>query len=85
MLKNRLPIDPHTHNSYTERTEVESTLICYFYKICIMLQNGQVVEFKRHPKMKIDFKLSFFKNSWESILKERSILIMYVDTENWLF
>lgn len=81
MLKNKIPINPHTDNLYTERSEVESFLVCYFYQVCIMLKNGHVVELKRYPEMKLDYTLPSFQNCWKSTTKERFLSIMDVDTE----
>lgn len=61
MLKHRIPINPHAHNLYTRRSEVESSLVCYFYQVCITLKNFHVVELKIYPEMKLHYTLPSFK------------------------
>lgn len=40
MLMKRLLIVPNAHNSHTGSTVVERPIICYFYQIFIILQDG---------------------------------------------
>lgn len=75
MLKNIIPINTHTHNSYTGRSEVENSLVCYFCQVCIMFKDSHVIVLKRYPEMKIDYTLPLFQNCCKSTTEEKFLSI----------